>query len=335
VNQETGSAGAERRRWPRLRWIASALLLGTAALNGVAYFHARAMVSWAASAHVTPRPELLGPVQRAGVLLTGVSIPRPMNRLTPSDVGLRFETHVFENGLGDELEAWYVPREDARALTLVFHGYAASKEDMLGIAQGLVELGSSVLLVDFYGSGGSSGTGTTLGVREAHDVRAALDYWRARWPRAPLVLYGQSMGGAAVLRAVAELGAEPDGIVAESTFDRLLTTVASRFRRMGLPGTPLAHLLVFWGGVHIGADGFAHDPVDYAASVRCPALVLHGELDPSISIEEARGLHARLGGWKRYSEYPGTGHVDLRSADPRRWQADLEALLAEVDAPGP
>lgn len=316
-----------------MRWIASALALAFAALNGVAYFHARAMVSWAPSAEATPRPELLGPVQRAGVLLTGVSIPRPVNRGTPAAIGLPFETHVFENGLGDELEAWYMPRKDARALTLVFHGYASSKQYMLGVAQGLVKLGSSVLLVDFYGSGGSSGTGTTLGVREAHDVRAALDYCRARWPEAPLVLYGQSMGGAAVLRAVAKLGAEPDGIAVESTFDRLLTTVASRFRRMGLPGAPFAHLLVFWGGIHIGADGFAHDPVDYAASVRCPALVLHAEADPNISIEQARSILVRLGGWKRYSEYPAVGHVDLRSADPRRWQDDLEALLAEVAGP--
>ena len=64
-----------------------------------------------------------------------------------------------------------------------------------------------------------------------------------------------------------------------------------------------------------------------------PALVLQGALDPNITSEQARGIHARLQGWKRYSEYPESGHVDLRSADPRRWTEDLAALLGEVESP--
>jgi len=319
---------SSRRKWARR--LGQASLVAFAAFNGLVYFHAGSMVRWGTGTQRTARPEELSLAQRAGVLLTGVSIPRPVNRRTPADVGLPFETHVFENGLGDRLEAWYVPRPGARTLTLVFHGYVSSKDDMLELARGLVELESSVLLVDFYGSGGSSGADTTLGIREAHDVCAALDYARAHWPADALVLYGQSMGGAAVLRAVAVLGALPDGLAVESTFDRLLTTVKSRFHRLDLPATPFAHLLVFWGSLCIGANAFAHDPLEYAASVRCPALVLRGERDPNISSAEARSLHERLAGWKRYSEYPETGHEDLRSADPRRWSEDLEALFAEV-----
>src|SRR5262245_35695732 len=107
------------KKW--VRRIGLVALVGVAGLNALAFFHAGAMTHWAPSGERTERPEELSWIQRAGVLLTGVSIPRPENSLTPADVGLAFETHVFENGRGDTLEAWYVPVEGATVLSLLFH----------------------------------------------------------------------------------------------------------------------------------------------------------------------------------------------------------------------
>jgi pimeloyl-ACP methyl ester carboxylesterase len=202
---------------------------------------------------------------------------------------------------------------------------------MLGIAKGLTAFASNVLMVDFYGSGGSSGTGTTLGIDESYDVQAAVDFVRARWPGQKVLLYGQSMGGATILRAVAKLSVAPEAIVLDCSFGRLLATVESRFRnRMGLPAFPLAELLVLWGSVRIGRNGFAHEPVEYARAVRCPTLVLQGVNDPNITPEEAREMAGNLGGWKRISEYVKAGHSDLRSSQPEQWKQDVGLLMAEL-----
>ena len=323
-------AGQPRRGLRRLAWV---LLVGLAALNLVAYLHARAMVTWVDAEHATAAPEKLSLAGRAGVLLAGVSIPRPDNQLTPLGFGLEYETIEIDNGQGQRLEAWYLPlgtEERHEVVAILFHGYAASKDTMLAHAMAFEGLGVGTLLVDSYGVGGSSGSGTSLGLREAHDVVAALAYARERWPWAEVVLYGQSMGGAAVLRAVAELGAEPDALVVESTFDRMLHAVGARFRRMGLPATPFAQLLTFWGGVHLGEPALSHDPVEYAARVTCPALVLQSEDDPNITSEQARSIHDALGGWKRYSEYPAGDHARVLAADPKRWAADVTALLEQL-----
>ena len=56
------------------------------------------------------------------------------------------------------------------------------------------------------------------------------------------------MGAASVLRSVHSCGVQPDAIIAESVFDRMLTTVRHRFELMGVPSFPCAELLVFWGG---------------------------------------------------------------------------------------
>jgi hypothetical protein len=69
-------------------------------------------------------------------------------------------------------------------------------------------------------------------------------------------------------------------VILEAVFDTMLNTVRHRFHAMGIPAFPSAQLLVFWGGRQWGFDGFAHNPVQYAASLNCPSLFMHGANDP-------------------------------------------------------
>ena len=181
------------------------------------------------------------------VILSGVIIPRPQNRRTPADLSLAYETHHFASPNATPLEAWYIPGKAALPLIALFHGYAASKASLLSAAQVFHELGFPTLLVDFYGSGGSSGTGTTIGLKEASDVAAAVDYVRRTWPNRKVVLYGISMGGAAVLRAIGTEKIDPDAVIVEATFDSLLNAGKSRFRAMGLPRVAVCGTVDFLG----------------------------------------------------------------------------------------
>ena len=305
------------------------LLVAFLGLNALAWFHAGAMTTWRAGSR-TDEPEQLGLLERLSVLAKGVRIPRPVDGWAPDQLGLPVEVVHLPGGLGAELEAWFVPSARPGLVTICHHGYCASKASLSHVAQGLHSLGSAVLLVDFYGSGGSSGTGTTVGMREAHDVRAAFDYARERFPDSKLVLYGQSMGGAAILRAVAELGVRPAAIVIESTFDRFSSTVSARFERMGLPTTPFAQLLVFWGSVRCGANAFRHEPVRYAKAVECPLLVLQGAEDPNVSAEQARSIAEAAAGTSRFELIPKVGHGDLISAARGRWFDGLRPFLEGV-----
>jgi alpha-beta hydrolase superfamily lysophospholipase len=317
----------------------AALAAAAVALNVLACQHARAMTQWADHGSRTPSPEDLGWARRAQVLLTGVRLPRPVHSMTPGDEGLTFQVHRFPGSQDAMLEAWHIPGDSGRPriLFLLFHGYGAAKDTLLPVARALHELGHDVLMVDFHGSGGSSGTDTTLGVREALDVQASAGWSRARWPERPIVLYGQSMGGAAVLRAIARHGADADGLVAEATFDRLLTTVKHRFHAMGLPATPFAHLLVFWGGLTSGTDGFDLNPVEDAEAIHHPTLVLHGGRDLRVRRREAEAVHQRLRGWKRYAEFGQAGHGLVLLSDRARWESEIrllsERVLAERGAP--
>jgi alpha-beta hydrolase superfamily lysophospholipase len=185
------------------------------------------------------------------------------------------------------------------------------------------------VLVVFRGAGGSRRRDTTLGVREGTDVALTVRWATAQWPGSPLILYGFSMGSAAVLEAVAHAGVQPAALILESPFDRLLNGARVRFQAMGLPGTPGAELLLFWGSVQAGTNAFALAPADDAAAVHAPTLVLHGSLDPRVPLAQAQAVYDRLAGPKVWREIPGAGH-EVSGTAPGPWQAAVRPFLSTI-----
>lgn len=315
------------RRRPRTT---AAVLIATALIlmNGLAYRHARAMTHYAPAGSRTGRPEQLSLFRKLVILGSGVSIPRPGdNGRTPARDGLSFEVHRITAPGGVELEAWFVGHPLPKGLVLLFHGYAACKADLIGEAKAFHDLGYAALLVDFRGSGGSNGSDTTIGVREAEDVCLAAEFARSRWGELPQIFYGQSMGSAALLRAVAVHGERPVAVIMECPFDRLLATVGNRFHAMGLPAFPGAHLLLFWGGVQQGFNGFRHNPAEYAAQVSCPVLHLHGADDPRVTREQAQAVFDNLAGEKQMELFDGVGHTAYLLEQPERWRRVVGEFL--------
>ena len=313
-----------------MKVFAAALFGAAISVNVVAFMQARAMTRFAEGGARTARPEKLGFLETAAVFISGVRVPRPQNTKTPAAVGLPFETFHFPSESGATIEAWYIPGKDERLVVVMFHGYAASKSTLLNVAPVFHELGFPTMLVDFYGSGGSSGTDTSLGVEEARDVAAAMNFIRQKWPGRKVVLYGISMGGAAVLRAVSTEAIKPDAIIVESTFDTLLNTARSRFHATGLPGTPFSELLIFWGSLQRRFNFYTHNPVDYARSVKCPALILHGEKDERAPPEQARSIAQATGNKGQLIIYSGVPHMPIVDARPSEWRRDVNRFLQGI-----
>jgi alpha-beta hydrolase superfamily lysophospholipase len=294
------------------RWLA----YGAVALN-VASF----LAAWVLT-HFTPRSARFRMLSAIGT----VSLPRPENARRP-DFGLPWEAHTFEGAHDASLEAWHVPAQPSRGLVVLFHGYADSKARLFPAAREFLRLGWSVLLVDFNGSGGSEGSATSVGFHEAVDVAAALSYARGLEPRRPVVLYGASMGAAAILGAAARHSIEPEALILECPFDNLLATVSHRFEQRHLAAAPLAHLVLFWGGVQHGFNPFRHNPAAYAKSVTVPALLMAADGDPYVTLNETRAIFASLAGPKLLRTCSASRHVVCLSADAEQWRRAVGELL--------
>lgn len=319
-------AWVRRHPW---RTVLLGLLTCAVLLNVSAYQQARALLTYSPGSIRTPPPQSLSFGQKLRFLAFGPTIPRPKNTRSPSDLGLASETFRISTDDGVRLEGWLLAPPQPKGTVLLFHGYAGCRSGLLEQARAIHDLGFATLLVDFRGSGGSDGNTTTLGCNEAQDVVATVRHVRALQLPRPLILYGQSMGGAAILRSIAVLGVQPDGIILESVFDRLLTAVANRFALMGVPSFPVARLLVFWGGVQAGFSGFDHNPAEFARACTCPALVMHGAEDRHSSPEEGRAIYESLDGRKAMVVFPGAGHTSLYDSDPDQWRSAVSQFLAE------
>ncbi|HEX6738915.1 MAG TPA: alpha/beta fold hydrolase [Vicinamibacteria bacterium] len=299
-----------RRRW--LRRAAAATGIACAAANAAAY-----AAAWA----LTRRPDALF---------------RPeTRRVTPAALGPSCERHVFTALDGTAREAWYLPHPQPRAVVALFHGYGGRKSDLLREARAFHRMGLAPFLVDLRGAGDSPGDASSIGFYEADDVAAAAAYARALPGRPPLVLYGNSMGAAAALKAVSDRDLGARALVAEMPFNRLLTTVERRFESRRLPSFPWAQLLVFWGGWQQGFDGFRHNPAEYARRVHTPTLIIAGDKDPWVRPEDVDETFAELSEPKALLICPGLGHQSCLRGAPTVWLAGVAAFLDRHLPAGP
>lgn len=304
----------------KIAWTVGALFLG---INLVAYQHAYKFTHFTGDAARTRDPKELSAGAKIGLLFTGIDNPHPQHKAVPTQA---YQTVKIESTT--MLDCWHIPRESSKGTIVMFHGYAGEKSSLLTRADVFLDLGYSIFLVDFMGSGGSAGNKTSIGFTEAEQVKDCFDYIRASGEK-NILLFGTSMGAAAALKAMKDYPAmDPTALILECPFGTLYSTVAARFKLMGVPAFPMAGLLCFWGGVQNGYWAFAHNPIDYAAAVHCPTLLLFGEQDNRVSREETDALFANLQGPKTLKAYPREGHNVFSSTNAQTWAADVSAFVA-------
>lgn len=316
-----------RKRWRCLGWVLLTLLIASQAL---VFIQAYSFLTVVEQGDRTLSPERLRGWALGRTLLTGVRLPRARAFSQPAEHGWSAESVALAGSDGIRLDAWLDPGTASAPIVALFHGYGSEKSALLDEATVFRNLGCGVCLVDFRASGESSGRRTTIGFQEAEDVRTVYDCLRERFPGRPILLYGESMGAAAILRSIAVHGLEPDGIVLVSVFDNFLRTLGHRFTSAGLPAFPAAQMLLLWSSPLVGGRAWTHNPVDYAAHVRCPALFIHGAHDPRARLEDGCRVYEATPGPKHFLTFTRSGHQDHRADDPVLWESGVKWLLGLV-----
>lgn len=294
-------------------------------LNLVAAIHAYKFTHFAnAAIEKTKDARKLSLIDKLKVLIAGVNNPRPANSTKPSG---SFETIKLKSN--KEIECWFIhSASKPKGTVVLFHGFSAEKSKMLDKADVFLGLGFNTMLVDFMGSGGSEGNQTTVGFKEAEEVKSCFDYLKDKGEE-NIYLFGTSMGAVAILKAIHDYPIQPKGIVIECPFGTMYETTAARFKTMNVPSFPMAHLLVFWGGLENGFWAFDHNPVEYAERVSCPTLLLYGEKDEKVSRKEIDAIFNNLKGKKILKTYRLAGHENYLNRYKRAWEKDVKMFLSE------
>jgi alpha-beta hydrolase superfamily lysophospholipase len=301
--------------------VAWSLIFIFALMNMIAFFHAYKFTHFSSSRAAKTNSENLSPGGKVKALFFGINNPRPENKARP---GRPFETIVLQSN--KKIECWLIKADSAKATMIMFHGYGGEKSSMLRVADEFIALGYNVMLVDFMGSGGSEGNQTTIGFKEAIQVKSCFDHIVSRGEK-NVYLFGSSLGAAAILKAVHDYNIKPAGIIIECPFGSLHKTTCARFRSMGVPSFPMAGLLVFWGGVQNGFWPFSFRPEEYAKKVSCPTLLMYGEKDERVSRNETDIIYSNLRGPKLLKLFPLAGHEDYHIRFREEWLNEVSRFL--------
>ena len=266
-----------------------------------------------------------------------------LKRVSPVDLGLRFEPLVFEvedrqNPGRLKMRAWWLPgpAESARTAIIV-HGYADAKVGGIAWARTLIELGHHVLAVDLRAHGESEGRQSTAGYFERHDLSQIIDQIRLMRPEQTrtLTLFGVSLG-AAVAGAAAALRDDVSAVIMECPFRDYVSAAQEHADVMGMPGRWLQRPAIRLAEKLSRSDFDEVAPIRLVKSLRCPLMVIHGAADLFVSkgdmdeLESAvRGRPAELGP-TRYWRVADTHHVLALATDPAEFKKRVGEFLAEA-----
>lgn len=226
------------------------------------------------------------------------------------------------------------PAGPVRGWALIAHCFACGRKSPAAarIARGLAAHGIGAARIDFTGVGDSPGDLADSGLdRDIADLRAAHAALAAAG-RAPGLLVGHSLGGAAALGAAVDL----PGV-------RAVATVAAPYRPgpvlhrfaelFGAPDARGVREITLAGRTVRLSDSFiatldAHDPAGTLAALGVPLLVLHSPGDEVIGLGHAEALFAGAAWPKALATLDGADHRLVRAGAAAR-AADLIACWAE------
>jgi uncharacterized OsmC-like protein/alpha-beta hydrolase superfamily lysophospholipase len=226
------------------------------------------------------------------------------------------------------------PAGEARAYALFAHCFTCGKDVHAAkrIAEGLTALGIAVLRFDFTGLGSSEGefANTTFSSNVA-DLVAAADQLRLV-KRAPAILIGHSLGGAAVLaaaaavpeaRAVVTIGAPSDPAHVAGLFkDRLAEIDARGELEVTLAGRQFRIRRAF-------LDDVAEQELSGRINALHKALLIfHAPADDIVGIDNASRIFAAARHPKSFVSLAGADHLLSRRSDAA-YVANVIAAWAE------
>jgi uncharacterized protein len=293
-------------------------------LNVMAIFHAWQFTHFYPNAvKIDLKTISLG--EKIKILFFGYQFPKATVNVKPD---LPFEDVALYTDAKLKISGWLFRNDSTEKGAILFHGHGGTKGSLVKQAQFFHKLGYSVLVIDFRAHGDSDGTTCTVGFKESEEVNVAFNMMKEEGYQ-DIVLFGTSMGAAAIIKAQMDYNLNAKKIILDMPFGSLPDAVKGRMRIIGLPETPFSQLLTFWGGLEQGYWAFNFSPCEYASTIKCPVLLQWGDQDVRVQRHETECIYNNLTSEKKLVVYEGAGHQALQKFDSEKWEREVSNFLAD------
>lgn len=202
------------------------------------------------------------------------------------------------------ITAWYSEMNRDAPLILYFHGNGENLATLWesGIFQRFEDLNVNIMAIDYPGYGRSGGKPSESSVLESAQV--ALNWASENFPDKKLVICGWSLGAAVAILTAARNQETVKGVVVLSAWTSMVEVAREHY-----PNWMVKLLLKE-----------KYDASSAAKAVNTPSLIIHGQRDRIIPIQQSRRLADNFPTAPRLVEIKGADHNSLL-AFPEAWQA--------------
>jgi fermentation-respiration switch protein FrsA (DUF1100 family) len=194
-------------------------------------------------------------------------------------------------GDGHEVIAWYGKAKPGQLTILYFHGNAGALATRSERMAKYMSRGRGFYIMSYRGFSGSTGKPSEA-ANVADAKRAYNDLTSMGVAPRDIIIYGESLGSGVAVQVAAEKPC--GGIVLDAPYTSIVEVAASQY-----PWLPVRPMLL---------DRYESEK--HIANVRCPVLVIHGELDDIIPVAMGRRLFDTANEPKKIVTFPRAGHAD-------------------------
>ncbi|MBR1778339.1 MAG: alpha/beta fold hydrolase [Alphaproteobacteria bacterium] len=245
------------------------------------------------------------------VFLTGCSSllfhPEKEHIFTPARLELPYEDLKISTPDGIHLHAWYIPAYcsgkipcPSKANILYLHGNAENISSHTFSVIWLILHGYNLTALDYRGFGQSEGSVSLSGAET--DIRSAIEYLLEKYPDKPLFVFGQSIGAALTVSAVANYEHQDKlaGVIIDSAFSKARRIAREKVGQIWLLW-PLQYPLSF-----LVPENNAEGNI---AKITVPKLFLTTEDDTIVPPHHTRDLYAKATAPKILEIVETGGHI--------------------------
>jgi alpha-beta hydrolase superfamily lysophospholipase len=198
---------------------------------------------------------------------------------------------------------------------LFFHGNGEIASDYESVGPVYNQIGLNLFVADYRGYGSSGGKPTLSNmIKDTHPIFEGFKrVLKNAGFSGRLFIMGRSLGSASAIELASHYHRELKGLIIESGF-------ANVFNLLKYLGFPLKSL-----GVDVPQTPYS---LKLIRKISLPALVMHGEYDRIVPLEEGRNLYETIGAVdKRLVIIPGVDHNTIMSGGMQQYLTALQDFV--------